>query len=249
MGKGILNISNTEQHLSIICSSLLVAIAKQQQPTMSNALLSALWDMHRMCHQDIIESSHNILSFGLKEQDINNAVRLLEGELLDQCPTAKPLKQSISYLLDELTCNMQQHSQASFGLAYLAYNKSTNTIDIALADAGITIYGSYVKAEKYLNLIGESDAEALCLAQEGYSTKDLPEAENRGYGLSSNINMVTNGLKGEFAIVSGCAMSIFTANDSKLFALPEETEWNGTLVVTRIPIDMPQSYNFYNYIS
>lgn len=33
--------------------------------------------------------------------------------------------------------------------------------------------------------IGDNEAEALKFANEGYSTKNLPEAENRGFGISS----------------------------------------------------------------
>ncbi len=98
---------------------------------------------------------------------MDNAVHSLEQQLLNECPSpsTKPLKQSISYLLDELICNIQQHAHANFGIAY-TYNADLQTVDIALADNGITIYGSYVRADKYLDLIGESDAEALDLAQE-----------------------------------------------------------------------------------
>ena len=61
--------------------------------------------------------------------------------------------------------------------------------------------------------------------------------------------MVSEGLQGEFVIVSGRAMSIFTPSSFKLLALPDNIEWNGTLIVARIPINIPTTYNFYNYIS
>lgn len=245
----IVDISANEPHLSSICTAMLFAIAKQQSPTMQNVLLATLLDMYQACQQGTIPQSNQLLSFELTEQTIDNAVHSLEQKLLDECPSATPLKQSISYLLDELICNIQQHAHADFGIAYISYNTDLQTIDIALADNGITIYGSYVKADKYLDLIGESDAEALGLAQEGYSTKDLPNAENRGYGISSNIKMVSEGLQGELVIISGGAMSLFTPNNNKLLSLPNGIEWNGTLIVARIPVNIPVTYNFYNYIS
>ena len=38
----------------------------------------------------------------------------------------------------------------------------------------MTIYSSYVAAQKHLDRLGDSDAEALNLAQNGYSVKNLP---------------------------------------------------------------------------
>jgi len=46
--------------------------------------------------------------------------------------------------------------------------------------------------------IGDNEAEALKFANEGYSTKNLPEAENRGFGISSTKSMIVEGLGGAF---------------------------------------------------
>ena len=50
------------------------------------------------------------------------------------------------------------------GLASIHYNKSNNSVELVIADKGITIYGSYVAAQKHLDKLGNSDAEALNLA-------------------------------------------------------------------------------------
>lgn len=142
-------------------------------------LLATLLDMYRACQQGTIPQSNRLLSFNLTELSMDNAVHSLEQKLLNECPSAGSLKQSTSYLLDELICNIQQHAHANFGIAYILYNADLQTIDIALADNGITIYGSYVKADKYLDLIRESDAEALGLAQDGYSTKVAQRRKSR----------------------------------------------------------------------
>lgn len=47
--------------------------------------------------------------------------------------------------------------------------------------------------------INGNDAEALRLANEGKSTKNLPNAENRGYGISSSKEMLSDGLHGSFS--------------------------------------------------
>lgn len=207
-----------------------------------NDLLDVLFDI------STDSPSKSVLRFSLDEQSTNQVLKQVEQHLDNECPIYSKLSQSISYLLDELTCNMQQHSHTNEGLIYA--NFSNDHIEIVLADHGISIYGSYVQAQKYLDLIGNSDAEAVGLAKDGYSTKDLPNAENRGYGISSNIKMITCGLKGEFAIYSGNALFVQTPIESKLLELPEGLDMQGTMVVVRIPTNnIPDNYNFYEYIS
>ena len=155
----------------------------------------------------------------------------------------------LTYLFDELICNIQQHAQTDKGYAYLMYNKEANAIEILIADYGITIYGSYVAAQKHLDKLGDSDAEALNLAQNGYSVKNLPETENRGYGISSNIKMVVDGLHGEFAALSGNALLLQMANNRKILALPPEIDFKGTMIMVRIPAHVPDGFNIYDYMS
>ena len=154
----------------------------------------------------------------------------------------------LTYLLDELICNIQQHACTDKGYAYIGYDSIKKTVELIIADAGITIYGSYVSAQKYLELIGNSDAEALSLAQSGYSTKNLPNAENRGYGISSNIRMVVEGLHGEFAVLSGNALLIHSVDKKKILALPQEVDLKGTMVIVSFPASIPEDFNLYNYI-
>ena len=37
----------------------------------------------------------------------------------------------LTYLLDELICNIQQHAQTDKGYAYLMYNKAARAIDMS----------------------------------------------------------------------------------------------------------------------
>ena len=161
----------------------------------------------------------------------------------------KSVNTPLTYLLDELICNIQQHAQTERGYAFLEYNAATNHIEIIIADLGITIYGSYVAAQKHLDKLGNSDAEALNLAQNGYSVKNLPEAENRGYGISSSIRMVVDGLQGEFAVLSGNALLVQSATQKKILDLPEEIDYKGTMIVIKIPATIPEGFNLYNYTS
>lgn len=158
------------------------------------------------------------------------------------------MKPIISYFVDELICNVQQHAgvDKAYGIGYV--NKKENHLFIGIADGGRTIFGSYIKAQKYLEMIDNNEANSLYLAHKGYSTKNLPNAENRGYGISSNSKIVVNGLSGAFAIVSGNAMSYKDSNNNTYYELPGTIEFPGTMVIAEIPITV-NTINLYDYIS
>lgn len=196
-----------------------------------------------------IDTFEDLIEFGVSDNSTNIIISQVENSLFHKDVRIKPLKVAISYMLDELICNIQQHAQVSTGYIFADYNKSTDSIDICLADCGVTIYGSYVQSGKYLDVIGNSDAEALNIAKDGYSTKNRPDAENRGYGISSNVKMITEGLDGTFAILSGNALMINLNGTMQVASLPEDIEWQGTCVVIRIPIDPDRTFNLYDYIS
>ena len=64
---------------------------------------------------------------------------------------------------------------------------------------------SFKNSNLYQEEIGGSEVESLMLANEGYSTKNRPEAENRGYGISTSKRMLVEGMKGAFFMLSGGA--------------------------------------------
>lgn len=191
-----------------------------------------------------------VIPFDLDDDSTALVIDQLKERLLPYCQdTLKALNMPLTYLLDELICNIQQHAQADKGYAYLMYNEVAQTIEILIADFGITIYGSYVAAQKHLDKLGDSDAEALNLAQNGYSVKNLPDTENRGYGISSNMKMVVEGLHGEFAVLSGNALMLQVPNKRAILALPPEIDFKGTMIMVRIPAQVPDGFNLYNYMS
>ncbi len=186
-------------------------------------------------------------AFGLKAmEDINKVIDKVKSDMTIQSNKFADILQPFSYLVSEITDNMQQHSNALIGYIFANFNTDKEQLEIVLADGGLSIYGSYVKANKFLTEIQNSDICAVEIAKEGYSTKDRPEAENRGYGLSTNIKMITEGLKGDFAIMSGNAL--FVSSINKLIELPPQFDWKGTLVLATIPTNIPSKFSFYNYI-
>lgn len=154
----------------------------------------------------------------------------------------------IKLFVAEITDNIKEHSKAQKGLLYYWRPPGKNVIDVCIADNGISILGSYVQKNLYIDRIGDSDAKAIALAKDGYSTKNLPEAENRGYGISKNINMITNGLNGSMYILSGSALMLCNKGSKIILSMPEQTEWSGTLVFAEIPLKMPENFNIYEYI-
>ena len=40
-----------------------------------------------------------------------------------------------------------------------------------------------------------------------------------------------------------------TANDRKILALPPEIDFKGTMIMVRIPADVPDGFNLYDYMS
>lgn len=196
------------------------------------------------------QPAQNIVSFALDDESTACAICQLKEPLNIYCPELlKSLNMPLAYLLDELICNIQQHAQTDKGYAYLMYNKETKVIEIVVADFGITIYGSYVAAQKHLDKLGDSDADALNLAQNGYSVKNLPNTKNRGYGISSNIKMVVEGLHGEFAALSGNALLLQMTNSRKILALPPEIDFKGTMIMVCIPAQVPNGFNMYDYMN
>lgn len=181
--------------------------------------------------------------------DIDGMQTVIQNIIEKQSKATSKLKMPLSYLLSELVCNIGQHSNAASGYIFSQYNKTENCINLCIADNGITIHGSYVKAGRYLDRIGSDEAIALRMANEGFSTKDLPDAENRGYGISTSKKMLVDGLNGSFFMLSGGAFHRHDKNGSTFVNLPPDIVWKGTIVLMKIPLNIPDDFNYINYIA
>ena len=236
-----------KESLSYILSRFLGSIDRDEKVDNSIPLLESILGIYRSVTQNASLPTQ-VHTFMLDDDSTSSIIEFLKNILNSQGITdMSRLNSPLSYLLDELICNIQQHTHTDNGYAFINYDLATKCIEIIIADTGITIYGSYVSAQKYLDLIGNSDASALSLAQDGYSTKNLPDAENRGYGISSNIRMVVEGLLGEFAVLSGNALLVHLADNKKILSLPQEIDFKGTMVIVRFPATVPDNFNLYNY--
>ena len=89
---------------------------------------------------------------------------------------------------------------------------------------------------------------ALKLANEGFSTKDRPDAENRGYGISKSREIIVDGLKGAFFILSGNAFFRHDIGGTVAVNVPKEFHWKGTIILIRMPLVAPREFNIYNHL-
>lgn len=170
-------------------------------------------------------------------------------KLIQKQSNAGGITTMLSYTLGELICNIAQHAEVDNVLLFSEYIDKDNSLNICIADNGIGIYGSYIKANKYLSEVGDNDADALKIANEGYSTKNLPNTENRGFGISTSKNMLVKGLHGAFYMMSGNALQISEFNKPDRFLeLPTNVEWQGTLIFLKIPCKAPSNFIYTDYL-
>lgn len=184
-----------------------------------------------------------------KGMDIDGMQTVIQNIIEKQCKAQASLNTPLSYLLSELICNIGQHSDAGSGYIFSQFNRIENCVNLCIADNGITVYGSYVDAGKYMDAIGTDEALALRMANEGYSTKNVPDAENRGYGISTSKRMLVEGMGGSFFMLSGGAFHRHDRNGSPFVNLPHDIAWKGTIILMKIPVDIPEGFNYIDYIT
>lgn len=115
---------------------------------------------------------------------------------------------------------------------------------VYLSDCGISLLGSYQRLPD--NEI-VSDLEAIKAANRGLSSKNLPNAENRGYGIRTSKRMLTEGLGGQFLMLSGNSFYLKTPGFNSFYSLPGNLRLSGTVVALRIPYNV-NKFNYINYI-
>ena len=149
----------------------------------------------------------------------------------------------VSYLIDEMTHNVNDHSQSPNGSIFAQYYPASNYIDLCICDDGIGIYKSYNKSLKFHP---RTEQEAIEFAINGRSTKDRPEA--RGFGISTSRSLLVNGLKGKFFLMSGNTAYIETVEKKGIINLPADLFYHGNYIALRIPTIIEAGFNIYNYV-
>lgn len=139
-----------------------------------------------------------LCSFAMTDSNKDIFGTVLKNVLMKQVDLGMRGNSSLSYLISELLDNVYEHSHSPNGYIFSQFLEKDGTINLCIADSGITIPGSFKQAGLYQNEIDGNEAEALKLANEGYSTKNRPDAENRGFGISTTKSMLVSGMRGAF---------------------------------------------------
>jgi anti-sigma regulatory factor (Ser/Thr protein kinase) len=188
-----------------------------------------------------------IISFPTNKEytrERNDILSAVESLLSHQAKLQPNITTGLKYLIEENVDNIVEHSDSKRGYIFGQSYPTKNYLDICIADNGITLLGSYLKMEgnKFIDHLS-----AMKAANSGISTKNLPDAENRGYGIRTSKNMLVNGLSGNFVMLSGNALYLSSRGIDQFSALPEIATWQGTIVAMRIPY-MNMSFNYINFV-
>ena len=189
-----------------------------------------------------------LCSFEMTDSNKDTFGSIIKNILMKQANIGQGGSSSLSYLISELLDNVYEHSQSSNGYVFSQYLEREGVINLCIADTGITVSGSFKKAGLYQEEIDGKDSEALKLANEGYSTKNRPEAENRGYGISTSKAMLVIGMKGAFFMLSGGAFHRYENGANDYIDLKDIFHWKGTIILMRIPVVLPKEFNYIDYL-
>lgn len=169
---------------------------------------------------------------------------IVENLIIRQLSIQQNVANGLKYIVEETLDNISEHSDSERGYIFAQAYPHKGYLDICIADCGITLLGSYKKLpDNEIN----SDLEAIKAANRGISSKNLPEAENRGFGIKTTKQMLINGLNGQYLMMSGNCMYIKTRNLDSFYTMPKGIRWDGTIVALRVPYNS-STFNYINYI-
>ncbi len=133
---------------------------------------------------------------------------------------------AFKYLISELVDNIYEHSKFTNAIVMAQRYEKKKCVEICFYDDGVSIPGSFESKSMLFE-----DHEAIVKAINGLSTK----SKERGYGLSSNIRIFTEGLLGEIFIASRNGAIYIAKNRQKVYKLSDKHTLEGTLVSIKIP--------------
>ena len=176
------------------------------------------------------------------EKDAISSV--VESIIIRQLNIPSNVAIGLKYMIEETLDNITEHSDSDKGFIFAQAYPNKGYLDLCIADRGVSLLGSYQRLPE--NEI-ESDLEAIKAAIRGLSSKNLPDAENRGYGIYTSKKMLIEGLGGHYLLISGGSFYLKTPGFDSFYSLPAGLRWNGTIVAFRIPYNV-DNFNYINYI-
>ena len=168
------------------------------------------------------------LPFRWLDETTDNSEELTK-EILSIMDPIPEMEQSLKYIFHEIITNVYDHSSFDNGFVIGQYWPKLNETDYCFMDNGISIPGSFKKA----NIPFENDCDAIIQAINGMSTKDNDEFIGRGTGLNTVVNIVTQGARGIVLIASGNGVIEITRNHVIAKKIPDDYI-TGTLVSLRV---------------
>ena len=150
----------------------------------------------------------------------------------------KGIQNAFGYFIGELIDNIYEHSKFSKAYIMAQKFKQKKFTEIGIIDNGISISGSYEAHGFNFN-----DIQALEEAIKGLSTK----SDDRGYGLSSSLSLLTKGLKADCLIISRGAGLIANKDSTIFYKMKKNNVFSGTLISTRFHNNI-REVNIYEYI-
>jgi anti-sigma regulatory factor (Ser/Thr protein kinase) len=203
-----------------------------------------LHDIMKMCSN---KTYIPIISFPTDKKffkERNEILTAIENIILRQVKAKTNISIALKYLIGESVDNIVEHSDSERGYIFSQAYPNKEFLDICIADNGISLLGSYMKLN---NIVFNDHLSAMKAANSGYSTKNLPDAENRGYGIATSKKMLVDGLSGFFVMLSGNALFLKSKSVDQYSELPKVATWKGTIVAMRIPY-VSEYFNYINFV-
>ena len=123
-----------------------------------------------------------------RNSDAKEAVSsIVENIIIQQLSIQSNVANGLKYMIDEILDNITEHSDSDRGYIFAQAYSTKGFLDVCIADRGVSLLGSYEKLPE--NEIS-SDMEAIKAANRGLSSKNLPDAENRGFGIRTSKQML-----------------------------------------------------------
>ena len=166
-----------------------------------------------------------------RAKDKDAILTTIESILCSKLNIASNVSYGLKYIIGEMVDNISEHSESERGYIFAQYYKTKKYFDLCIADEGIKLYGSFNKA----GIEVEDDIEAMKAANKCMSSKNLPDAENRGYGIFTSKKMLITGLGGQYMMMSGSALYLKDNTTDQFLNMPNNLKFDGTIIALRFP--------------
>ncbi len=177
-----------------------------------------------------------------EDQTREQLIQALEDLLIKQCHMKGQVLMAMKYFLAELTGNIGYHAGRGSGFVMAQYNLEQECLDVAIADTGQGLLGSYTSSGFFKPA---NDVEALKLALSGQSTKY--DGTSRGFGIPTSRRMLVHGMNGAFFLWSGDSCLFYTKQRETIYQFKDGTSYPGCYFALRIPT-RPHVFNYYNFL-